>query len=71
MSCVDIQITLKAVWLGRKHHTSSAQCSAELVFNKQVIRLAKHYVYLSNYAYNKKRGIFINSQILCALYFLW
>lgn len=53
-----------------KHHTSSAQCLAEQIFDKQVVRLVKHQTDMSNYAYNKKRGVFINSQILCALY-LW
>jgi len=59
-----------AVGRRSKPHTSPPQCSAELVLDTQVVRSAKHQTRLSSHAYNKKRGIFINSQIFCALY-LW
>lgn len=54
-----------------KHHISSAQRSARVIFDKQLVTLAQHQTDVSNYAYNRRKEIFISSQILCVLYYWW
>lgn len=53
------------------HHISSAQRSARVIFDNQLVTLAQHQTDVSNYAYNRRKEIFISSQILCVLYYWW